>query len=95
MIIALTGKADDRETVCLVKEALDGEMKATGKSKRGTKSDDPPQYRHWLMKSEPESRLENGIDVKVRGSAAQTVKTVGGWHSIHGSASFLSSGSRT
>lgn len=23
-----------------------------------------PQYRHWLMKSEPDSRLENGIDVK-------------------------------
>ncbi|KAM3615479.1 uncharacterized protein V6R79_002864 [Siganus canaliculatus] len=27
-------------------------------------SADPPQYCHWLMKSEPESRLENGVDMK-------------------------------
>ena len=23
-----------------------------------------PEYSHWLMKSEPESRFENGVDVK-------------------------------
>ena len=25
-----------------------------------------PDFRYWLMKSEPETRLENGIDVKVK-----------------------------
>lgn len=74
MIIALTGKADDGETVSSAKETLGGEMKATGKSKRGTESDGPPQYRHWLMKSEPESRLENGIDVKVEGQQHRLLK---------------------
>ncbi|XP_071768980.1 thymocyte nuclear protein 1 [Centroberyx gerrardi] len=39
---------------------------ATGKqeSTKGEASDGRPQYCHWLMKSEPESRFENGIDVK-------------------------------
>ena len=27
-------------------------------------SAESPQYTHWLMKSEPESRWENGIDMK-------------------------------
>lgn len=34
----------------------------------GSESPGPPTYSHWLMKSEPESRLENGVDVKVRSS---------------------------
>ncbi|XP_071392452.1 thymocyte nuclear protein 1 [Centroberyx affinis] len=39
---------------------------ATGKqeSTKGEASDGRPQLCHWLMKSEPESRFENGIDVK-------------------------------
>lgn len=41
---------------------------AAGSVKSGNKesadSCDAPQYSHWLMKSEPESRFENGIDVK-------------------------------
>ncbi len=28
------------------------------------KTEDKPQYEFWLMKSEPESRFENGVDVK-------------------------------
>ncbi|RVE64980.1 hypothetical protein OJAV_G00131180 [Oryzias javanicus] len=32
--------------------------------KRVKSSSEPPTYSHWLMKSEPESRFENGIDVK-------------------------------
>ena len=27
-------------------------------------SAESPQYTHWLMKSEPESRFENGVDMK-------------------------------
>lgn len=34
--------------------------------KRVKSSSDPPTYSHWLMKSEPESRFENGIDMKVQ-----------------------------
>ncbi|XP_037533507.1 thymocyte nuclear protein 1 [Nematolebias whitei] len=30
----------------------------------GSESSGPLMYSHWLMKSEPESRLENGVDVK-------------------------------
>ena len=30
-----------------------------------TKSDAKEEFEFWLMKSEPESRFENGIDVKV------------------------------
>lgn len=48
----------------------------TGKRKRSAavkldvkknKSDQPAKvsYSYWLMKSEPESRIENGVDVKV------------------------------
>lgn len=64
-----SGKAADGETVSSAKEAAGGKRKAT---KEDTESDGPPQYSHWLMKSEPESRLENGIDVKVRSSVALT-----------------------
>uniref|UniRef100_A0A8C6WIR3 Thymocyte nuclear protein 1 n=1 Tax=Neogobius melanostomus TaxID=47308 RepID=A0A8C6WIR3_9GOBI len=40
--------------------------KAAGSVKNGNKdtADTAPEYSHWLMKSEPESRFENGIDVK-------------------------------
>ncbi|XP_056139159.1 thymocyte nuclear protein 1 isoform X1 [Lampris incognitus] len=34
------------------------------KRAKGDASTNRPQYCHWLMKSEPESRFENGIDVK-------------------------------
>lgn len=42
------------------------EKKATAAKNDLSKSEKPtPQYCHWLMKSEPESRYENGVDVKV------------------------------
>ena len=31
----------------------------------GTNKNGTATYTHWLMKSEPETRLENGVDVKV------------------------------
>ena len=32
--------------------------------KAGETKEDKVAYSHWLMKSEPETRLENGVDVK-------------------------------
>ncbi|XP_077064784.1 thymocyte nuclear protein 1 isoform X2 [Siphateles boraxobius] len=58
------------------KESDDEAPLKTGKRKRSTaikndvekkiKNDDAwkASYNHWLMKSEPESRIENGVDVK-------------------------------
>ncbi|XP_004075392.1 thymocyte nuclear protein 1 isoform X1 [Oryzias latipes] len=37
---------------------------ATPARKREKGSSDSPTYSHWLMKSEPESRFQNGIDLK-------------------------------
>nr|XP_046245355.1 thymocyte nuclear protein 1 [Scatophagus argus] len=54
-------RKDDGETASSAKQALDSKRKATGKPKESSES---PQYCRWLMKSEPESRFENGIDVK-------------------------------
>lgn len=34
------------------------------KVKKSTQHQPPTKYSKWLMKSEPESRLENGVDVK-------------------------------
>ena len=39
---------------------LEAKEKEDGPTKSGTAT-----YKHWLMKSEPETRLENGVDVKV------------------------------
>ncbi|XP_068601708.1 thymocyte nuclear protein 1 [Brachionichthys hirsutus] len=41
-----------------------GKRKATEKTDEPSRRDDPPQTCRWLMKSEPESRFENGVDVK-------------------------------
>ncbi|CAN9510915.1 unnamed protein product [Ophioblennius macclurei] len=46
------------------KSGGDGNQKSGKKKKSEESSPDPPQYDRWLMKSEPESRFENGIDVK-------------------------------
>ncbi|XP_068572181.1 thymocyte nuclear protein 1 [Cebidichthys violaceus] len=37
---------------------------APAESAKNKESSESPQLCHWLMKSEPESRLENGVDVK-------------------------------
>lgn len=60
---APSGK-DDGEAVSSAKETAGSKRKSTGKTKESSESAAPPQYCHWLMKSEPESRIENGIDVK-------------------------------
>ncbi|XP_033832751.1 thymocyte nuclear protein 1 [Periophthalmus magnuspinnatus] len=69
-----SGKADlasdgCNETMPSVKDAdktAGSRRKAASSVKSGSKdtADTTPEYSHWLMKSEPESRLENGIDVK-------------------------------
>ncbi|XP_044057863.1 thymocyte nuclear protein 1 [Siniperca chuatsi] len=65
---ANSGKGDG-ETDYFAKEKAGGKKKAaasveSGKTKESSESPGSPQYCHWLMKSEPESRFENGIDVK-------------------------------
>lgn len=64
-----TGKDDDREPVS---PALKKRKAATsgGKTDESSASSGSPQYSRWLMKSEPESRFENGIDVKVWSSTS-------------------------
>lgn len=60
---ASSGKDDDGGTVL----SAGGKRKAAasaGKNAKSSESSGSPQYSHWLMKSEPESRFENGIDVK-------------------------------
>lgn len=59
------------------KESDDAAQLKSGKRKRSAavkkndveknKNEDTckASYSHWLMKSEPESRIENGVDVKV------------------------------
>ncbi|KAM9358922.1 thymocyte nuclear protein 1 [Symphorus nematophorus] len=61
---AATSGKDDGETLSSVKEEVGTKRKTAEKTKESSDSDDPPQYCHWLMKSEPESRFEKGIDVK-------------------------------
>lgn len=59
-----SGKAAGGSTA---QEADGGKRKTSGKAEV-TESAAPSQYCHWLMKSEPESRFENGVDVKVHES---------------------------
>lgn len=63
-----SAKDDDGETVSAAKETVSRKRKAAASVEAGNKkskeSSSPPQYCHWLMKSEPESRFENGIDMK-------------------------------
>lgn len=37
---------------------------STNQGAKATKNQEDESYTHWLMKSEPESRFENGVDVK-------------------------------
>ncbi|TDH14792.1 hypothetical protein EPR50_G00024410 [Perca flavescens] len=50
---------DDGEKVGSKRKAA-----ASVESGKSEERSEPPQYCRWLMKSEPESRFENGIDVK-------------------------------
>lgn len=63
-----SAKDGDGETVSSAKEAVGRKRKAAPSveaiNKESTEAFSPPQYCHWLMKSEPESRFENGIDMK-------------------------------
>ncbi|XP_040902247.1 thymocyte nuclear protein 1 [Toxotes jaculatrix] len=63
---ANSDRGDVGETVSPAKERVGGKRKAAASVQAGEKKErpGPPEYSHWLMKSEPESRFENGIDVK-------------------------------
>ena len=43
-------------------DGVEGAIKKSVESEKATSDD--PEYTHWLMKSEPESRFEKGIDMK-------------------------------
>lgn len=63
------GKDDACKTDSSTKETAGSKRKAaasveSGKTKKSSESVGSSQYCHWLMKSEPDSRFENGIDVK-------------------------------
>lgn len=74
--INTTGKDESGEVSPVESDAqtVRGKRKASTASEKtrkppGTKGDKSlghPQHNRWLMKSEPESRFENGIDVKVQ-----------------------------
>lgn len=42
----------------------DGAKEKAGSKKKANGTAGSPEYCHWLMKSEPESRFENGVDMK-------------------------------
>lgn len=46
-------------------DAVDGVRGGKRKKVASAKETVKAAYIHWLMKSEPESRIENGVDVKV------------------------------
>lgn len=56
----MPSKVTKRKTVS--KDSGESSSKKSVESEK-TASDDP-EYTHWLMKSEPESRFEKGIDMK-------------------------------
>jgi len=72
-----------------VKKPVRGKRAAPAASDRSEKKAKPeppgrPLYSHWLMKSEPESRLENGIDVKARWSVPRWPShSLSDWISSH------------
>ncbi|KAG7243169.1 hypothetical protein INR49_016544 [Caranx melampygus] len=59
-------KGDEGETASPAETSAGGKKKAGASAETGgnKESSESPQHCHWLMKSEPESRFENGIDVK-------------------------------
>ncbi|XP_022624931.1 thymocyte nuclear protein 1 isoform X1 [Seriola dumerili] len=66
---ASSDKGDKDETASSAKERVGGKRKAaasaeTGANKESSESPGSPQQCRWLMKSEPESRFENGVDMK-------------------------------
>ncbi|XP_061576369.1 thymocyte nuclear protein 1 [Cololabis saira] len=58
---ASSGKNDHEEKAS---SAVKKRKASVVKKEDGSGSAGSPNYNHWLMKSEPESRFENGIDVK-------------------------------
>lgn len=79
----ISGKVAEGEAASSAQEAAVSKRKVSGKSQAAAESGAPSQYSHWLMKSEPESRFENGVDVKVQSSVLPSslppvVYTLGG-----------------
>lgn len=63
---ASSEKGDEGETASPAKTSAGGKKEAGASAESGgnKESSESPQHCYWLMKSEPESRFENGIDVK-------------------------------
>ena len=55
--VKMPSRVGKRKTEEEVKEAAVSSAKKAG-------SGESPEYSHWLIKSEPESRFENGVDMK-------------------------------
>ena len=68
----LAGKHDFGETASAAGKKRKA-VASVGKNEEGSKSAGSVDHSHWLMKSEPESRFENGIDVKVQSGAASSL----------------------
>lgn len=84
-------KADGGEKVSSLDASDGGKRKVAGTSKKRAGAVEPPPHNHWLMKSEPESRFENGVDVKVCWNVPGSASA---WLRAHGSGSPYSLGSR-
>ncbi|XP_029026823.1 thymocyte nuclear protein 1 [Betta splendens] len=60
-----SGKDDDQQPVASGKTTSGGgKRKPAASVEKSSESPASPHYCHWLLKSEPESRFENGVDVK-------------------------------
>jgi len=59
---AIKGKSDIMPS--LKRKTVSKDVSETSTKKPVDKDSSDPEYTHWLVKSEPESRLENGIDMK-------------------------------
>lgn len=71
----IAGKADDNERSSAAgrKRKAAAPVSETG---AGSETAGSLVFTHWLMKSEPESRFENGIDVKVKEAGSSSAETV-------------------
>ena len=56
----MPSKVNKRKTASEAKDASESASKKSVETE--PKSD--PEYTHWLVKSEPETRMENGVDMK-------------------------------
>lgn len=63
-------KHEKKQKLCVPSTSIPSRMKPVSKAlkseKKITKPNSQTVYTHWLLKSEPDSRFQNGVDMKVR-----------------------------